>query len=99
MMMMMEKKTCTNSVVHSIGSHLEPKLEPTKHLLELGDQTPRNPSQKLGDAKEGEGEWGRCKWEPREEQLGFYPKPLIYSAPNPNLGGTNPPLKVQRTNY
>ncbi|KAL4560264.1 hypothetical protein LXL04_032414 [Taraxacum kok-saghyz] len=44
MMMMEEEKTCTNSVVHSNGSHLEPRLEPTKHLLELGDQTPRNPS-------------------------------------------------------
>ena len=55
----------------------------------------------LGDARrEGRGEGGgRRTREPREEQLGFHPKPLIYSTPNPNLGGAHPHLKVQWTNY
>ena len=44
-MMMEEEKTCTNSVVHSNGSHLEPKLEPTNNLIDLEDQAPRNLAQ------------------------------------------------------
>ena len=48
---------------------------------------------------EGGGRGGGAQGEPREKQLGFHPKPLIYSTPNPNLGGVHPPLKVQWTNY
>ena len=99
MMMMMEEKTCTNSVVHSNGSHLEPKLEPTSNLLDLEDQAPRNLARVLGDTRRGEGERGRCNKGAKKEQLGFHPKPLIYNAPNPNLGGAHPPLIVQWTNY
>ena len=59
MMMKMEEKTCTNSVVHSNGSHLEPKLEPTSNLLDLEDQAPRNLARVLGDARrEGREEGG-----------------------------------------
>ena len=47
----------------------------------------------------GGGIEGRRTRGAKEEQLGFHPKPLIYSAPNPNLGGAHAPSKVQWTNH
>ena len=65
MMMMEEKKTCTNSVVHSNGSHLEPRLEPTKHLLDLEDQAPINLARCYATQGEGRERRGGAIKEPR----------------------------------